>query len=107
MLVQKSTLHLAKGMVGIAVSAVLSGALLIGLTSWTVPGWVIVTYGILVLYLAYHVGAAPCLDEPDSDAIQVVKNTYADYQEKLDELTAEALANSRSSGQQPHLSLQH
>jgi hypothetical protein len=95
MLVQKSTLHLAKGMVGIAVSAMLLGALLIGLTSWTVPGWVFVTYGILVLYLAYHVGAAPCLEEPDSDSIHVLNSTSTDHQEMLEELTAEALANSR------------
>lgn len=94
MLVQKSTLHLAKGMVGIAISVMLAGALLIGLTSWKVPGWVIVTYGILVLYLAYHVSAAPCLDETASDAICAPKNTNADYQKTLEELTAEALANS-------------
>ena len=94
-MVQKSTLHLAKGMVGIAISAMLLGALLIGLTSWKVPGGVIVTYGILVLYLAYHVSAAPCLDEPDSDLSHVVNKTNAAYHEMLEELTAEALANSR------------
>ena len=96
MLVQKSTLHLAKGMVGIAISAMLLGALLIGVTSWKVPGWVIVTYGILILYLAYHVSAAPCLDEPESDAmIRAPNNANVDYQERLEELTSEALANSR------------
>ena len=95
MLVQKSTLHLAKGMVGIAISAMLLGALLIGLTSWTAAGWVMVAYGILVLYLAYHVSAAPCLDEPDSDTIRVLNKANSDYQEVLDERTAEALANSR------------
>jgi hypothetical protein len=95
MLVQKSTLHLAKGMVGIAISAMLMGALLIGLMSWTAAGWVMVAYGILVLYLAYHVNAAPCLDEPDPDTIHVRNKSTADYQQVLDELTAEALANSR------------
>ena len=92
---QKPTLHLAKGMAGIAILAMLLGALLIGATSWKVPGWVIVTYGILVLYLAYHVSAAPCLDELDSDAFRTPNSTNADYQETLEELTAEALANSR------------
>jgi len=93
---QKSTLHLAKGMAGIAILAMLLGALLIGATSWKVPGWVIVTYGILVLFLAYHVSAAPCLDEPDSDAmIRAPKNANVDYHERLEELTSEALANSR------------
>lgn len=95
MLVRKSTLHLAKGMVGIAISAMLMGALFIGLTSWTAAGWVMVAYGILVLYLAYHVSAAPCLDEPDPDTILHRNKSTADYQEVLDELTAEALANSR------------
>ena len=95
MLVQKSTLHLAKGMVGIAISALLLGALLIGLTSWKVPGGVIVTYGVLTLYLAYHVSTAPCLNEPDAEVLQTLNNANADYQELLDELTSEALANSR------------
>ena len=96
MLVQKSTLHLAKGMVGIAVSAMFMGALFIGLTSWTVAGWVMIAYGILVLYLAYHVSAAPCIDEPDPDTIRVLSKASGDYQDVLDELTAEALAISRA-----------
>lgn len=95
MLVQKSTLHLAKGMVGIALSAMLLGALLIGMTSWKVPGGVIVTYGILTLFLAYHVSAAPCLDEPDPEVFRILSKANTDYQEMLEELTAEALANSR------------
>ena len=91
---QKSTLHLAKGMAGVAILAMLLGALLIGATSWKVPGWVIVTYGILVLYLAYHVSAAPCLDEPDTDEkVRTSYHTNVESQERLEELTAEALAN--------------
>jgi hypothetical protein len=94
MMVQKPTLHLAKGMVGVAISVLLLGALLIGMTSWKVPGWVSVTYGILILFLAYHVSAAPCLEEPDSDAVVRAPNNI-DYQERLEDLTAEALANYR------------
>ena len=91
---QKSTLHLAKGMAGVAIAAMLLGALLIGVTSWKAPGWVIVTYGILILYLAYHVSAAPCLDEPDTDEmVRTSYHTNAESQERLEELTAEALAN--------------
>ena len=93
---QKSTLHLAKGMVGVAISAMLLGALLISATSWKVPGWVIVTYGILVLFLAYHVSAAPCLDEPDTDErCRISYRTKVDSQDRLEERTAEALANYR------------
>ena len=91
---QKPTLHLAKGMAGVAISTMLLGSLLIGATSWKVPGWVIVTYGILVLYLAYHVSAAPCLDEPDTDElVRTSYHTNVESQERLEELTAEALAN--------------
>jgi len=82
-------------MVGIAMSALLFGTLLIGLTSWKVPGGVIVTYGILTLYLSYHVSTAPCLDELDSDRLRTPRTAYTDYQETLEELTAEALANNR------------
>ena len=94
-MVQKSTLHLAKGMVGIAMSAVLLGVLLIGLTSWKVPGGVILTYGLLTLYLSYHVSTAPCLDEPGPDPLRTPITANVDYQETLEELTAEALANNR------------
>ena len=91
---QKPTVHLAKAMVGVAISAMLLGALLIGATSWKAPGWVGVTYGILILYLAYHVSTAPCLDESDSDSrVRAPARTNADYQERLEERTAEALAN--------------
>jgi len=94
MLEQKPTVHLAKAMVGVATSAMLVGALLIGATSWKVPGWLGLTYGILILYLAYHVSSAPCLDEPDPDPrLRASARTNADYQERLEERTAEALAN--------------
>ena len=96
MLQPKPTAHLAKRMAGVAMSAMLLGALLISATSWKVPGWVIVTYGVLILFLAYHVSAAPCLDEPESDArIRVPHKINADCKERLEELTAEALANYR------------
>jgi hypothetical protein len=90
----KSPVYLAKRMVGVAMSAVLLGALLIGMTSWKAPGWVMVTYGALILFIAYHVNAAPCLDEPDSDTMpRAPYRTNASCRERLEELTAEALAN--------------
>jgi len=96
MLQPKSTVHLARRMAGVAMSAMLLGALLIGATSWKAPGWVMVTYGVLVLFLAYHVSAAPCMDEPESEArIRVPHSTNADCKERLEELTAEALASYR------------
>lgn len=93
---QKPTLHLAKGMAGVAIAAMLLGTLLIGVTSWKAPGWVIVTYGLLILYLAYHVSAAPCLDDPDTDEIiRTSYRTIVESQERLEELTAESLAGYR------------
>lgn len=94
---QKPTVHLARGMVGVAMSVMLLGALLIGMTTWKVPGWVGVTYGLLILYLAYHVSAAPCLDDLEPEArVRPSARTNADYQDRLEELTAEALANYRA-----------
>jgi hypothetical protein len=96
MLEPKPTVHLAKGMVGVAVSAMLLGVLLIGATNWKVPGWLGVTYGILILYLAYHVSTAPCLDEPDTEPrVRTPARTNADHQDRLEERAAEALANYR------------
>lgn len=96
MLQPKSTVHLARRMAEVAMSAMLLGALLIGATNWQVPGWVMVTYGVLVLFLAYHVSAAPCMDEPEPEVrIKGPYSTNADCKEKLEELTAEALAGYR------------
>ena len=93
MLQPKPTVHLAKAMVGAAMAAMLLGALLIGATSWKVPGWVIVTYGVLILYLARHINAAPCWDEPDPDTrARSPGRPNADGKEKIEESTAEALA---------------
>ena len=93
---EKSTVHLAVGMVGAAISAMLLGALLICATSWKVPGWVIVTYGLLILYLAHHVSAAPCWDEPDAELrARSPSRTNADGKERLEERIAEALAKHR------------
>jgi hypothetical protein len=91
---QKPTVHLARGMVWVAMSVMLLGAMLIGMTTWKVPGWVGVTYGVLILYLAYHVSAAPCIEDPEPyTRVRPPARTSADYQDRLEELTAEALAN--------------
>jgi len=93
---QKSTVHLAVGMVGAAILAMLLGAWLISATSWKVPGLVIVTYGLLILYLARHVSAAPCWDEPDPDTPpRFPSRINTDGKERLEELTAESLAKHR------------
>ena len=90
---RKSTVHLAVGMVGVAISAMLLGALLICATSWKLPGGVIVTYGVLILYLAHHVNAAPCWDELDAEAKASTPSRANAYgKERLEERTAEALA---------------
>ncbi len=94
---QKPTIHLAKGMVGVAVSAMLLGTLLIGVTSWKVPGLVIVTYGGLILYLAHHISAAPCLDEPEADAMLTAPHlAQTEGKERLEEHIAETLAKYRA-----------
>ena len=96
MLQSKPTVHLAKAMVGAAISAMLLGALLIGATSWKVPGWVIVIYGLLILYLAHHISAAPCWEEPDPDArARSPGRPNADGKERIEESIAEALAKHR------------
>lgn len=96
MLESKPTVHLAKAMVGAAISALILGALLISVTSWKVPGWVIVTYGVLIIYLACHIRAAPCWEESDPDArARSPGKTNADGKERLEESTAEALAQYR------------
>ena len=96
MLQSKPTVHLAKAMVGAAISAMLLGALLIGATSWKVPGWVIVIYAVLILYLAHHISAAPCWEEPDPDArARSPGRPNADGKETTEESIAEALANYR------------
>jgi hypothetical protein len=54
---------------------------------------VIITYGVLILYLARHVSAAPCWDEPDAESrARSPSRTNADGKERLEERTAEALA---------------
>ena len=93
---RKSTVHLAVGMVGAAISAMLLGALLICATSWKLPGWVILTYGVLIIYLAHHVSAAPCWDEPDAESrARPPSRTHTGGKERLEERTAEALAKYR------------
>jgi hypothetical protein len=93
---RKSTVRLAVGMVGAAIAAMLLGALLICATSWKLPGWVIVTYGVLILYLAHHVSAAPCWDEPDAESrARSPSRANAGGKERLEERTAEALTKYR------------
>jgi fatty acid desaturase len=83
-------------MVGVAIAAMLLGALLIYATSWKLPGWVIVTYGVLILYLAHHVSAAPCWDEPDAESrTRSPSRANAGGKERVEERTAEALAKYR------------
>jgi hypothetical protein len=47
----------------IAISAVLAGAVLIRLASWTAAGWAVVAFGALTLWLAHKLAVAPEIDE--------------------------------------------
>jgi hypothetical protein len=57
---------LEKGMAKGGVLVVFLGALLIVYVGWTIVGWVVVFYGILLLFLAYHMAVAPLVDDEDT-----------------------------------------
>ena len=67
MLNKEFPVPLEKWMTKIAILAILVGATLVAFIGWKIVGGVIMAYGILILFLAYHMGAAPCLEEVDRD----------------------------------------
>ena len=50
----------------VALLVILLGAAIIAFVGWTIVGAVIVFYGVLFLFLAYHLGAAPCVEETEA-----------------------------------------
>jgi hypothetical protein len=72
MLNREFPVPLEKWMTKIAVLAIIVGALLVAFVDWKIIGGVIIAYGVLTLFMAYHMGAAPCLEEVDRD-VYIVK----------------------------------
>ena len=71
MLKKEFPVPLEKWMTKIAILAIFVGAILVAFVGWKIVGGVIIAYGILTLFLAYHMGAAPCLEELDRDVYGV------------------------------------
>ena len=51
-------------MTRLAVITISLGAVLIRFAHWPVLGWTFVVFGLVKLWLAYHLAIAPCTDEP-------------------------------------------
>jgi hypothetical protein len=56
-----------KRLAGAGVIILLLGVLAIGLLGWKVVGGLMVGYGALTLFLAYHLGVAPCWEDLESE----------------------------------------
>jgi hypothetical protein len=95
MLNKEFPVPLEKWMTKIAILAILVGALVIAFVGWKIVGGVVIAYGILTLFLAYHMGAAPCLEEVNRDVYIVkVKEPGVDPADETEEMQPEWLAES-------------
>ena len=96
MLDKEFPVPLEKWMTKIAILAILVGALLIAFIGWKIFGGIVITYGILTLFLAYHMGAAPYLDEVNENVYVVkVKEPSVDPVDETEEMQPEWLAESK------------
>lgn len=66
MLNKQFPIPLEKGMTKGGVITIFLGAILIVLVGWKVMGWVLLAYGILLLFLAYHLGKAPLVEDEET-----------------------------------------
>ena len=66
MLSKQFPIPLEKGMTKGGVIIIFLGATLIVLAGWKIVGWVLIVYGILLLFLAYHLGVAPLVDDEET-----------------------------------------
>jgi hypothetical protein len=66
MLYKEFPVPLEKGMTKGGVIVILLGAILVVFVGWTIIGWVLIAYGILLLFLAYHMGNAPLVDDEET-----------------------------------------
>lgn len=67
---------LHNGMTKVAIITILLGALLAALAGWKTVGWVLAAYGLLTLYLAYHFGRAPYLDDLETAEIPIEREAF-------------------------------
>ena len=65
MLNKQFPIPLEKGMTTGGVLAVSLGTILIVVVGWKTVGWVLIAYGILLFFLAYHMGSAPVVDDEE------------------------------------------
>lgn len=96
MLNKEFPVPLEKWMTRIAILAILVGAVLVVFIGWVIVGGVLIAYGALTMFLAYHMGSAPCLEEMDRD-IYVVKTrrSRAVRADREEEMQPEWLAESK------------
>jgi hypothetical protein len=66
MLSKQFPIPLEKGMTKGSVITIFLGAMFIVLAGWKIVGWVFIAYGILLLFLAYHLGNAPLVDDEET-----------------------------------------
>ena len=95
MLNKEFPVPLEKWMIKMAILAILAGAVLVAFIGWVIVGGVIIAYGVLTLFLAYHMGSAPCLEEVDRDVYVVkTKRSRVAQADREEELQPEWLAES-------------
>ncbi len=69
MLSRQFPIPLEKGMTTGGVIVVSLGAILIVLVGWKIVGWVFIAYGLLLFFLAYHMGSAPVVDDEETGVL--------------------------------------
>lgn len=74
MLKNEFLIPMEKWMTAIGILAILLGAVLIAIVDWRILGGVTVIYGALSLFLAYHLGVAPCVEELETGEIHLVRS---------------------------------
>ena len=65
MLSREFPIQLDDSMTRTAVLAALLGAFAHYFLDWTVLGWAVIIFGLLMLWLAHQFAIAPCCDEPE------------------------------------------
>lgn len=96
MLNEEFPVPLEKWLTRIAILAIFVGSILVAFVGWKIVGGVIVAYGILTLFLAYHMGDAPCLEELDKDVYAVkIEEASVAPGDDAGELQPEWLAESK------------